>query len=112
MGNFKKGALFGGIVGAALVWLNTSKKGKAYRDQLLEHAGSVYADIEAKVKESDTMEHLTKNKYVSMVKEVVDKYAIQNGLAESTKDAIIRLVSSQWGAVNKKAKTSKRKAKK
>jgi len=112
MGNFKKGAMFGGIVGAALVWLNTSKKGKAYRDQLLDHAGTVYTDIEAKVKESDAVEKLTKNKYVNIVKDVVEKYAVQNGLAESTKNTIIKLVSSQWGSVNKKAKTSKKKTKK
>ncbi len=109
MGNFKKGAMFGGIIGAALVWLNTSKKGKAYRDQLLDHAGTVYTDIEAKVKESETMDKLTKNKYVNIVKDVVEKYAVQNGLAESTKNTIIKLVNSRWGAVNKNAKKKAKK---
>lgn len=104
MGRFKKGALFGGILGAALVWLNTSTKGKKYRNQLFDQAADVYRDVESRVRESDAFDSMTKNKYVSIVKDVVEKYAIENGLAENTKNMIVKLVSNQWSAIKKQKK--------
>ncbi len=104
MGNFKKGAFLGGVLGAAIVWLNTSTKGKKYRNQLLDQAAEVYRDVEARVADSGAMDKMTKNKYVSIVKEVVDKYAIDNGMAQSAKNMVVKLVSSQWSSIKKNLK--------
>jgi gas vesicle protein len=104
MGKFKKGVFFGGVLGAALVWLNTSTKGKKYRDVLLDQAADVYRDVQERIEESGAMEKITKNKYLSIVREAVDKYAIKNGMAESAKNMIVKLVSSQWNNVKKQMK--------
>ena len=104
MGTFKKGALFGGILGAAVIWLNTSTKGKKYRDQLLDQATDIYKDVETKIQGSGAFDKMTKNKYVTLVKEAVDTYAIENGLAESTKKMIVTLISGQWTSVKKHLK--------
>ena len=99
MGKFKKGVFLGGILGAAMVWLNTSTKGKKYRDQLLDQAAEVYRDVQDRVQDSDAYNVLTKNAYVNIVKEAVDKYAIDNGLAQNAKNMITKLVSRQWTTI-------------
>jgi gas vesicle protein len=102
MGKFKKGLFIGGLLGAGITWLNVTKKGKETRDQLLDHAAVVYAQVMEKAKVSKAMKDFNKNKYVKIVKEVVDKYAIENGLSEKVKNLVIKLVSTQWKNVDKK----------
>ncbi len=104
MGRFKKGVFLGGIFGAAMVWLNTSTKGKKYRNQLLDQAADVYRDVEDRVRKSGALDKMTRNKYVSIVKEAVDKYAVDNGMAESAKNMIVKLVGGQWANVKKNLK--------
>jgi len=102
MGTFKKGLFLGGLLGAGITWLNVTKKGKETRDQLLDHAAMVYTQVSAKAKTSKAMKDFNKNKYVKIVKEVVDKYAIENGLSDKVKNLVIKLVSEQWTNVSKK----------
>lgn len=96
MGRFKSGLLFGGLLGAGLMWLSVTKKGKEVREQILDHAAVVYPKIKAQVLASDQYKKLNKNQYVKLVKEYVDKYAIENGLAESVKNMVVKVVSAQW----------------
>jgi gas vesicle protein len=96
MGRFNKGLFLGGLLGAGLVWLNFTKKGKETREQLLDHAAVVYEQIKEKAVKSKTWKEMNKNQYVALVKETVEKYAIQNGLAENVKNMIIKVVSAQW----------------
>lgn len=96
MGKFKKGLLLGGLLGAGLMWLSVTKKGKEVREQILDHAAVVYPKIKAQVLSSDQYKKLNKNQYVKLVKEYVDKYAIENGLAESVKNMVIKVVSAQY----------------
>ena len=42
MGKFNKGVVLGGVLGAAIVWLNTTTKGKQYRTQLVDQAADIY----------------------------------------------------------------------
>ena len=87
-----------------MVWLNTSTKGKKYRDQLLDQAADVYRDVEDRVRESGALDKMTKNKYVGIVKEVVDKYAVDNEMAQSAKNIVVKLVGNQWSSVKKNLK--------
>ncbi|MBI5222386.1 MAG: hypothetical protein HY980_02725 [Candidatus Magasanikbacteria bacterium] len=101
MGKFKKGLLLGGLLGAGLMWLSVTKKGKEVREQILDHAAVVYPKIKAQVLASDQYKKLNKNQYVKLVKEYVDKYAIENGLAESVKNMVVKVVAAQYGKLRK-----------
>jgi len=109
MGKFKKGLFLGGLFGAAMMWLNTTKKGKNVRKQLVDNAADVYDDLSEKIMASESWKNMTKTKYVKMAQEYVDKYAIENGLADSTKKMVKKLVVSQWGNLKGQAKSKKRK---
>ncbi len=96
MGKFKKGLFLGGLLGAGLMWLNTTKKGKELREQMLDHAAEVYVKLKEGVLSSDQYKSLTKAKYVKLAKEYVDKYALENGLAENVKSMVMKVVLAQY----------------
>lgn len=96
MGKFKKGLCLGGLLGAGLVWLNTTQKGRDMREQMLDHAAEVYVGLKDQVLASDQYKNLNKNQYVKMAKEAVDKYAVQNGLADGVKNMVTKVVSAQY----------------
>ena len=96
MGKFKKGLFFGGLLGAGMMWLNTTKKGKELRDEMLDHAAEVYVDLKDKVLASEKYKNLSKHEYIKMAHELVNKYAIDNGLAENVKKMVEKLVVAQW----------------
>lgn len=102
MGKFKAGIFLGGLLGAGLMWLNLTPKGRETRDQMLDHAAKIYSILKEKVQTSEQYKNLTKNEYVKLVKEYVDKYAIENGLAEKVKNIIIKVVSSQYKNISAK----------
>src|SRR3989344_7651710 len=96
MGKFKKGLLLGGIIGAGATLMSTTKKGKAISEQLLDNAAEVYIELQEKISKSKTWKDMKKKDFVVMAEELMDKYAIKNGLAEKTKKTLIKLVSTQW----------------
>ncbi len=96
MGTFKKGLFFGGILGAGLMWLNTTKRGKEMRDHLLEYAADVYEEVKVKITSSKQWEKLTKNEYVRTVEEVVNKYAVEHDLSDKVRDVVEKVVKAQW----------------
>ncbi len=108
MGKFKHGLFLGGIVGAALTWMNTTKRGREVRKELVEHAATVYADVKEQVMTSEKFEDLSQHEYVQKVQEAVDKYAIENGLADDVKAIITKVVEKQWGKM--KGSTPQKKA--
>ena len=101
MGKFKKGLFVGGLLGAGLTWLNTTKKGRETREKILDYAAEVYTQVKEKVMASGGWDKMTKAKYVKIVKQVVDTYAIDNGLAANVKTTVGKLVASQWKRVKK-----------
>lgn len=102
MGKFKAGIFLGGLLGAGLMWLNLTPKGRETRDQMLDHAAKIYSILKDKIKSSAEYKNLSKIEYVKFVKEYVDKYAIENGLAEKVKNIIIKVVSSQYKNIKEK----------
>ncbi len=96
MGTFKKGLFFGGLLGAGLMWLNTTKKGKELRDDLLNHAADVYEEVKKKIIASKQWEKITKNEYVRMVEEVVNNYAVEHNLSDKIRDVVEKVVKAQW----------------
>ena len=104
MGRFKKGLFLGGVLGAALVWLNITPKGKETRDEMLDYAADAYAKLKKELMASDAWKTLSKSDYVKKAKKFVDQYAIQNGLADHVKMAVTKLVELQWRQVQDEAK--------
>lgn len=96
MGKFKKGIFLGGLLGAGLMWLNTTKKGKETRDQMLDYAADIYSDVKTKVMESEGWDKMTKTKYYKTVEAAVNKYAVENDLVDSMRDMVEKVVKAQW----------------
>jgi len=96
MGSLKKGMFIGALIGAGLVWLNTTKKGKEVREQILNTASDAYEKLKGEIKGSKQYQNLTKSEYVRMARKYVDKYAIENGLADNVKNMVMKIVTAQW----------------
>jgi gas vesicle protein len=111
MGKFKKGLFLGGLLGAGLTWLNTTKKGREVREKLLDHSAEVYLELKDKVLASETWDKMTKKDFIAMARETVDKYAVKNGLADKAKKSVVKLVGTQWGQLQKEV-CKKKKGKK
>ena len=107
MGKFKKGLFLGGLLGAGMMWLNISTKGKEVREQMLDHAAEVYTGLKNQVLGSAQYNNLTKSKYMAEVKKYVDKYAIQNGLADNVKKMVVKVVVAQWSKLKEEIKKEK-----
>ena len=101
MGKFNKGFLLGGILGAVLMWMSTTKKGRATRDEIIDHAEKVYEEVKKKILASQTWKDLKKNDYAKRVKEVVDEYAVKYHLSENIKNLVTKVLGSQWERLRK-----------
>lgn len=107
MGRGKKLFLLGSLLGAGLVWLNTTKKGKEVRDQALDHADELFEKVKKRVGDSETWEKMTKTKFGALVAEMADEYSRERGLSENVKRIVTRVVASQWGALRRTLKKRK-----
>jgi gas vesicle protein len=96
MGTFKKGIFFGGLLGAGLMWLNTTKRGKELRNAMLDHAAEVYEEVKTKITKSKSWKKLSKNEYVRMVEDAVNTYAVEHNLPDSMRDMVEKIVKAQW----------------
>lgn len=110
MGRFKHGFVVGGLLGAGLMWLNATKKGREMRSTILQASKDIYHEIEEEVLNSKQWDTLTQTAFVARVTELVDRYAVENGLAESVKKLVTKVVSNQYPKIKKKfeSKTSKK----
>jgi gas vesicle protein len=113
MGKFKKGVFLGGLLGAGMTWLNTTKKGKEVREDLINQSAFIYEDLKKKVKASKAYDDLTKKDYMVMVRGAVDKYAVKNDAVKKARGAIVSLLASNYDQMkyefDKKMKKTKRK---
>ncbi len=91
----------GGLLGAGLMWLNTTKKGKQKRDEMLDYAADIYADLKDKVMASKEWKKMTKTKYYKLVEDTVNKYAVENDLVDSMRDMVEKIVKAQWKNLKK-----------
>lgn len=107
MGKFNKGLVLGGLLGAGLMWLNATKKGKEVREQMINYASDVYEEVKEKVKASEGWENITKSEYYKIVEKVVDKYAVENDLADTVRDMVTKIVNAQWKKISSESKKTK-----
>ncbi|MFH1789707.1 MAG: YtxH domain-containing protein [bacterium] len=96
MGKFKKGLVLGGAVGAFLMWLNATPKGKELRAKLLEHSDALFAEIKESVKQ---LEGPTKEMYDALVERAVAEYASKKDMAVDMKNKLIKELKKRWESV-------------
>lgn len=96
MGKFNRGLFVGGLLGAGLVLLNTTKEGRALRRDIMRRATQVYDEVSRRVRQSGAWQTLSEHEYVTIVEDVVNRYAVENGLAAKVKEYLVKVVSRQW----------------
>lgn len=98
MGRFKKGLFFGGLLGAALMWLNATPKGKEMRAKLAENLEPLYNELKQSLKQ---LEGPTQEMYDALVDRAVEEYAAKKELAEEMKDVLIKELKKRWKRLEK-----------
>ncbi|HLC70324.1 MAG TPA: YtxH domain-containing protein [Patescibacteria group bacterium] len=93
MGNFKKGLFVGGLLGAALMWLNATPKGKEMRAKLREHLDPLFNELKESLMK---LEGPTKEMYDALVDRAVEEYAAKKELAQDFKVHLVRELKKKW----------------
>lgn len=101
MGNFKRGLFLGGLLGAAMVWLNATPKGKEMRSKILEHLDPLFNELKESIKQ---LEGPTKEMYDALVERAVEEYSAKKELAEDLKIILIRKLKKKWLELEKEIK--------
>jgi gas vesicle protein len=96
MGKFKKGLFLGGIVGAGLMWLNTTIKGKQIREKILIHVDGLYAELKENMKKLDGP---TKEMYDALVERAVEEYTDKKQMAGEYKSVMIKELKKKWSGL-------------
>ena len=92
----------GGLLGAGLIWLTSTKKGKEVREQILDYSHDVYEKLEKKLRESGVVGKISQSTFVKRAKEMVDEYSEQKNIPAVLKAVILQTVLSQWDTFQKR----------
>ena len=101
MGSFKKGLFFGGLAGAALMWLNATERGKQMRAKIVEHLDPLYNELKDSIKK---LEGPTKEMYDALVDRAVEEYSSRREMAEDMKMQLVRKLKKRWKELEKEIK--------
>jgi len=101
MGKFKKGLFFGSLMGAGMMWLNATPKGKEMRSKLLEHSKPLYDELRDSLKQ---LEGPTKEMYEALVERAVAEYGDRKDMADEMKMMLIRDLKKKWKKLEKEIK--------
>jgi len=103
MGNFKRGLVLGGALGAFLTWLNVTPQGKEMRTKILQHLDPLYNELKASIKQ---LEGPTQEMWDALVERAVEEYADKKELAEEIKNNLIKQLKKKWSQLQKEIKKS------
>lgn len=101
MGNFKKGLFLGGLVGATLMWLNATPKGKEMRAKLMAHMEPLYVQLKESIKQ---LEGPTQEMYDALVDRAVEEYAAKREMAIEMKAILVKQLKKKWAELAKELK--------
>ena len=101
MGNFKKGLVLGGAVGAFLTWLNVTPQGKEMKAKILQHLDPLYNELKASIKQ---LEGPTQEMWDALVERAVEEYANKKELAEEVKNNLVKQMKKKWMQLAKELK--------
>lgn len=88
----------GGILGAALMWLNATTKGKEYRAKIAAHLEPLYVELKESIKK---LEGPTKEMWDALVERAVEEYSVKKELAVDIKNNLIRQLQRRWEKMEK-----------
>ncbi len=103
MGNFKRGLILGGAVGAFLTWLNVTPQGKEMREKILQHLEPLYNELKISIKQ---LEGPTQEMWDALVERAVEEYAAKKEMAEDVKNNLTKQLKKKWGLLQKELKKS------
>jgi gas vesicle protein len=103
MGNFKRGLVLGGAVGAFLTWLNVTPQGKEMRTKILQHLEPLYNELKASIAQ---LEGPTQEMWDALVERAVAEYADKKELAEEVKNNLIKQLKKKWLQLQKELKNT------
>ena len=101
MGRFKKGLFLGGLLGAALMWMNVTPKGKEMRDKLMGQVDDLYGQLKESIKQ---LEGPTKEMYGALVERAVEEYAAKKEMALDMKNQLVRELKKRWNDLEREIK--------
>ncbi|MBI2037725.1 MAG: YtxH domain-containing protein [Candidatus Magasanikbacteria bacterium] len=101
MGRFKKGLFLGSLVGAALMWLNATPKGKEMREKMMSQANDLYGQLKESLKKLDGP---TREMYDALVERAVEEYAAKKEMAMEIKNQLVRELKKRWKELEKEIK--------
>jgi hypothetical protein len=99
MGRFKKGATLGTLIGAGLMWLTTTPKGKEVRSKILSKAEELYPELKSQIMDSDAWKTMNKNKYKKLVTKTVKSYTKKHPALKEMGSLLEKMLISQWGKI-------------
>ncbi len=103
MGNFKRGLILGGAVGAFLTWLNATPQGKEMRAKIMMHLEPLYDELKASIKQ---LEGPTQEMWDALVERAVAEYADKKELAEEVQNNLVKQLKKKWSQLQKELKKS------
>lgn len=101
MGRFNKGIVLGGVLGAALMWLNATPKGKEMRAKMMTHLEPLYNELRSSLKQ---LEGPTHEMYNALVERAVAEYASKKQLAEDMQEQLVWQLKKKWKELEKELK--------
>ncbi|MFH2018476.1 MAG: hypothetical protein ABII98_00625 [bacterium] len=101
MGRFNKGLFLGGLLGATLLWLNATPKGKEMRAKLLTHLEPLYEELKSSIKQ---LEGPTKEMYEALVDRAVEEYTAKKEMAADMKAMLVKALKKKWVELEKEIK--------
>ncbi len=101
MGRFKKGLFLGGLMGAALMWLNATPKGKEMREKIAAHLEPLFNELTLSLKQ---LEGPTKEMYDALVERAVAEYAAKKELADDVRQQLVRQLRKRWSKLQHELK--------
>jgi gas vesicle protein len=94
-----KGALFGGLFGAGLLWMFRTKKGRQLKNRLLEHSNSILKEVLKRIPENDWVDQ---KKVERVLGQVMGEYSHTKQLAGAAKKLVTKEVKKQLKKRTKK----------
>jgi gas vesicle protein len=90
---FKKGLVFGGILGSAIALFASSEKGKQIGKELREELEEVYDDVRERALK---LSALTRENYEKIVDSLVSEFSERKNIGENIRDKIISELKSRY----------------
>ncbi|MBP6859867.1 MAG: YtxH domain-containing protein [Candidatus Magasanikbacteria bacterium] len=101
MGRFNKGLFLGGLLGAALMWLNATPKGKEMKEKLMVQANDLFGQLKESIKQ---LEGPTKEMYDALVERAVEEYAAKKEMAMDMKSQLVKELKKRWSELEAEIK--------